>query len=68
MKDKILLFIVGVLVGAVISTSAFYVYTSTVNFNNCNGGNIQMNGGQPPEKPDGESGQPPEKPAENNVQ
>ena len=67
MKDKIILFIIGVLVGAVISTGAFYVYTITSNSCN-NNQNIEMNNGQPPEKPDGENGQPPEKPSENNSQ
>ena len=60
MKDKIILFVIGVLVGAVISTGAFYVYTITSN--NTNSGNTQMNGGQPPEIPSGNSGQPPEMP------
>ena len=27
MKDKIIVFIIGVLVGAVLSTGAFYIYT-----------------------------------------
>ena len=76
MKDKILLFIIGVLFGAVLSTGAFYIYTTTSD-TSCSSQEIQMNGGQPPErlegengeqppeKPDGESGgQPPEKPSE----
>ena len=58
MKEKIKIFIIGVLVGAVLSTGAFYIYTATTN-NNCGGNNIEMNGGQPPDKPDGE---PPDKP------
>lgn len=75
MKDKIMLFIIGVLIGAIIATGAFYVYTTTSN--SCSNQNTVMNGGQPPEmpngqnsesgeppeKPDGESGQPPEKPS-----
>ena len=64
MKDKIFLFIIGVLVGAVISTGAFYVYTTTNN--SCSSGNTQINGGQPPEMPSGENGQPPEKPSDDN--
>lgn len=71
MKDKILIFIIGLLLGAVISTGAFYVYTTTKNKCNCNNQNTQMNGGQPPEKPSGsdsENGQPPEKPSDNNTQ
>ena len=82
MKDKIILFIIGVLVGAVISTGAFYIYTTASNSCNNSNQNTQMNGGQPPEmpsgqqgengqppeKPDGENGQPPEKPSDNNTQ
>lgn len=71
MKDKIILFVIGVLVGAVISTGAFYVYTTTNSSCNCNNQNTQMNGGQPPEMPSGqqgENGQPPEKPSNDNQQ
>ena len=81
MKDKIFIFIIGLLVGAVISTGAFYIYTKTNS--GCNNQNMQMNGGEPPElpgggqgggqgeppeKPDGETGEPPEKPSDNNNQ
>ena len=55
MKDKILLFIIGVLVGAVITTGAFYVYN--ISNSNCSNNNTQMNGGQPPEMPSGQNGQ-----------
>ena len=82
MKDKIILFVIGVLVGAVISTGAFYIYTTTTKSCDCSSSNTQMNGGQPPEmpsgqnndnrqppeKPDGDNSQPPEKPSENNTQ
>ena len=69
MKDKIMLLVIGVLIGAVISTGAFYIYTTTNGFCNCNNQNTQMNNGeQPPEKPDGENGQPPEKPSNDNTQ
>ena len=75
MKDKIMLFIIGVLIGAIIATGAFYVYITTSN--SCSNQNTVMNSGQPPEmsngqnsengeppeKPNGESGQPPEKPS-----
>lgn len=63
MKDKILVFIIGVLVGAVLSTGAFYIYTRVSGNNN----NTQLNGGQPPEMPNGENGQPPEKPDGDNT-
>ena len=69
MKEKIIILIIGLLVGAVISTGAFYIYTTAAN--NCSNQNTSMNGGQPPEMPSGqnnENGQPPEKPNENNTQ
>jgi hypothetical protein len=59
MKDKILIFIIGVLIGAVITTGAFYIYSKTVT---CNNTQQQAPGGTPPEKPEGEIGEPPEKP------
>ena len=70
MKVKIVLFVIGVLVGAVIATGAFYIYTNTKSCD-CGSNNTQMNGGQPPEMPNGqnsENGQPPAKPGENNTQ
>lgn len=62
MKEKIILFIIGLLLGAVISTGAFYVYTKTNS--NCSNQNTQMNGGTPPEMPNEQNntGTPPEKP------
>jgi hypothetical protein len=69
MKDKIMLFIIGALVGAVIATGAFYIYTITGKSCDCSSNNTQMNGGQPPEIPNGqnsEDGQPPEKPSGEN--
>ena len=77
MKDKIMIFIIGILVGAVSATGAFYIY-STNKSDKCSniiereGGEPpeMPNGqnGQPPEKPDGENGQPPEMPSDNNTQ
>ncbi len=49
MKDKIILFGIGLLVGAVITSGAFYVYT--VASNKCDKNIAQMNGGQPPQLP-----------------
>ena len=70
MKDKILLFVIGVLVGAVISTGAFFVYTKATTTCNTNSNNqMQMPGGNPPSMQDGQSGQngqPPEMPNGNN--
>lgn len=68
MKDKILLFIIGFLAGAVVATGIFYIYTIKTD-NNCTNNNTQMNGGQPPEMPGGqnsENGEPPAKPEGDN--
>ena len=56
MKDKILIFIIGLLVGAVITASGFLIYEKTNNTNQMPSGE----GMQMMEKPDGE---PPEKPS-----
>ncbi|MBR6948590.1 MAG: hypothetical protein IKH54_00215 [Bacilli bacterium] len=69
MKDKILLFIVGVLIGAIISTGSFYIYTTIINKCNYSNQSTQVEGGSPPQMPggqDSENGQPPEKPDKNN--
>lgn len=82
MKDKIMLFVIGVLLGAVIATGAFYIYTITTKSCDCSFNNIGMNGGQPPEMPNeqnskngqfpekssNENGEPPVKFDENNSQ
>ena len=74
-KEKILLFIIGLLVGAVISTVAFFVCVKVlgVNSNTNTTSSQQMGGGTPPEMPSGDnsnqSGTPPEKPdGDNNSQ
>ncbi len=66
MKEKILLFIIGVLVGGIIATGAFYVYsksTSDCSTEVTEQGNFDRSGmrggqmgenGQPPEMPNGE--------------
>ncbi|MBQ9318377.1 MAG: hypothetical protein IJR82_01960 [Bacilli bacterium] len=61
MKEKIIIFVIGLLVGAIIASGAFLIYTKTSS-TNCETQTIQMNGGTPPEMPNGENGQPPEKP------
>lgn len=78
MKNNILTFIIGVLVGAIIATAGFLIYNkSVVNTSNQSGmmemnENEQMekpsgNMGEPPEKPDGDNGEePPAKPEETN--
>lgn len=72
MKDKIILFIIGVLVGAIISTGAFYVYTTTTKTTDTGYSNMQMDGQQPPSMPGGQSSengqQPPSMPSGQNSQ
>ena len=76
MKNKILIFVIGLLVGAVIATGVFYIYT--IKNNNC-ANNTQMPAGERPEMPSGQipqmpngerpempNGEPPEKPSNNN--
>ena len=70
MKDKIIIFIVGLLLGAIISTGSIYFYT-VANSSNNNNKNTQMNIGNPPSMPNGQNsqnGQPPEMPNGNNPQ
>ena len=54
-KEKIILFVIGVLVGAVISTAAFFVYAKTLGADSSanSSSSQQMPGGTPPEKPSG---------------
>ena len=76
MKNKILTFIIGVLVGAIITTTGFLIYEKVNNNSNSmpRGERPQMmegeNGETPPEKPDGEQeqndGTPPEMPSKTN--
>ncbi len=72
-KEKIILFVIGVLVGAVISTAAFFVYIKTLGTSSNTGGSSSQQmpgGGTPPEMPSGENGSngqggtPPEKPSD----
>ena len=77
MKNNILIFAIGLLLGAVIATGAFYVYNKS---NTCNNStNSSMSGGTPPSMPDGQppempngtnssNSTPPEKPSDNTTQ
>ena len=74
-KEKIILFVIGVLVGAVISTATFFVYAKTLGTSSSasDSSSQQMQGGgTPPEMPSGENGSngqggtPPEKPSDEN--
>ena len=67
MKNNILLFVIGVLVGAVIATGAFFVYSKTTNTNDNQ--QTQVNGGTPPSMPsndNNQNGQPPAMPNNSN--
>ena len=64
MKDKIMMFVIGVLVGAIIATGAFFIYSKSTS----NANNMQMPGGTPPSMPNSENGTPPEKPSGENGQ
>ena len=69
MKDKFMIFILGLLLGAVIATGAFFVYSKTNNCDCTNTSNSSNNNGmgEPPEMPSGNNnGQPPAMPGENN--
>ena len=71
MKDKILLFVIGVLVGAVIATGAFFVYSKLATCTTNSNQQQQMPGGTPPSIPNGqndENNQPPEKPSGSDTQ
>lgn len=70
MKDKIIIFIIGLLVGAILATGAFFIYTK-INQNSCtvNEQTKNLPEGNPPEMPNGErpemnGEEPPEKPSE----
>jgi hypothetical protein len=70
-KEKIILFVIGALVGAVISTAAFFVYAKTLGTSsNTSGSSSQQmpGGGTPPEMPSGQNqgGTPPEMPSNTN--
>lgn len=72
-KEKIILFVIGVLLGAVISSAAFFISVKTLGVDNNSGtSSQQMQGGTPPEMPSGENGSnsqggtPPEIPSGNN--
>lgn len=63
MKDKIIIFLVGLLLGAIISTGSIYIYTVASNDNlnvgmpsdKGQGGMMENNGNVPPEIPNNQS-------------
>ena len=79
MKDKIIVLIIGILIGAIITTCGFLIYNKSLSNNVAQPEMMQMNGngqsgppsngniGEPPEKPDGDNGEePPAKPDDSN--
>ena len=65
MKERIIFFIVGLLLGAVISTGSIYFYTRITSSNN-NQSTMQMPNGTPPNNGSGDMGTPPAMPNQNN--
>ncbi|MBQ2835797.1 MAG: hypothetical protein IJE68_03060 [Clostridia bacterium] len=62
MKNRILTFIIGILVGAIIATAGFLIYSKSIN-KNMNPNErmpIEQNGQM--QRPDGNMGEPPAKP------
>ena len=66
MKEKILPFIIGLLLGAILATGGFLIYSKSVNNNNQNMSQMNDGMGNPPDKPSVEMGEPPEKPGGDN--
>ena len=78
MKERILIFVVGLLVGTAISAGIFFAYVKGINTGSSNNQGMQMPSGNPPSMPGGQnrsngqnsqggqSGQPPEPPTNNN--
>ena len=66
MKEKVIVFIVGLLLGAIISTGSIYFYTVANSSNNNQGSRIEMNGGTPPSMPNGERPEMPNDNSQNN--
>ena len=78
MKDKIMYFIIGILIGSIMTTTGFLIYNKTLknlkeqqtmqmDENNQMQAPSGENMGQPPAKPEGDNGEePPAKPNQNN--
>lgn len=58
MKEKVIIFLVGLLLGAIISTGSIYVYTLTnkgIQMGDVRGGEMMQDGNMPPEIPNEEN-------------
>ena len=65
MKNRILTFIIGILVGAIFATAGFLIYSKTMNKNINPNERIPMEQNGQMQRPNGEMGEPPAKPQEN---
>ena len=61
MKEKIIIFVIGVLVGAVLATGAFFIYTKASSSNNTTEQTQQINGERPEMNGEMPSGERPDK-------
>ena len=61
MKNRILTFIIGILVGAILATAGFLIYSKTINKNQNEMTKPFQNNGQM-QRPNGNMGEPPERP------
>lgn len=78
MKNKILVLIIGILIGVIITTSGFLIYNKMIVKNSKEQGTMQMDGngqmqppangnmGEPPSMPNGNGGTPKELPSNSN--
>ena len=66
MKNKILTFIIGVLVGAIIATTGFLIYNKLTTKDSNQPEMMQMNGNGQMMQPSGDMEEPPEKPSGDN--
>ena len=66
MKEKIIIFIVGLLLGSIISTGSIYFYTVANGSNNNQEPQFRMNDGTPPSIKNGERPEMPNNNSQNN--
>ena len=62
MKNRILTFIIGILVGAILATAGFLIYSKTINKNINQNERMPFEKNGQMERPNGNMGEPPEKP------
>lgn len=62
MRNRILTFIIGILVGTILATSGFLIYSKTTNKNMNINERMSMERNGQMERPNGNIGEPPEKP------